>query len=157
MFTLELHLLVKRGRYTCVLSRHRGALMLTWLADSCVLLLRRLWMWLAWALSARQCCARRPAPCLQPSATSTPWRSPSCKGTRLWWTQMKTRKMRMPFPSRHHSTLRPPAWVFVGTPHVITVLKSLPTWLISENVSPLLLVPSPNTSSSTCSLTPATG
>lgn len=122
-----------------------------------VLLLCRLWMWLAWGPSARRCCAIRPVLCLQPSATSTHWRSPSFKGTRLQQTQMKTRKMRMTLCGRNHSTLRPPAWALAGTPHVIMALRSRPTWLTSESASPLLLVPSPNTSSNICSLTPATG
>lgn len=128
-----------------------------WQADICVLLSCRLWMWLAWGPSARQCCARRPALCRQPSATSMRWRSPSFRGTRLRWMQMKTRRMRTALPTRHCSTLHPPAWAFAGTPHAITALRSRPTWLTSESASPLLSVPSPNTSSSTCSLTPATG
>lgn len=157
MFTLELHLVVKCGRYTFVLSRHKWELTSTWFADSCVSLLFRLWMWPAWGPSARRCCARRPARCPQPSATSTRWRSLSCKGTRLQWKQMRMKTRRRTVPGLHRSTLHPPAWVFAGTPHVITALRSLPTWLTSESASPSLLVPSPNTSSRICSLTPATG
>ncbi len=157
MFTLELHLVVKHRCYACVAEHQKGELTLTWLADSCVLLLCRLWMWLVWGPSARQCCARRLALCLQPSATSTRSRSPSCKVTRLQWMQTKMRKMRIVFLSQHQFTLRPLAWVYPGTPHVIMALRLLPTWLTSESVSLLSSVPSPDTSSSTCSLTPATG
>ena len=123
-----------------------------------LLLLCRLWTWRVWGPSARQCCARPPAPCQQPSATSTRWRSPSCRGTRPRWMQTKTRKRRKAIPGRRRrSTRRPPAWAFPGTPRVTTALRSPPTWLTSESASPAPSAPSANTSFSICSRTPATG
>lgn len=120
-------------------------------------LVNRLWTWLVWVPSARQCFAWRPALCLLLSATYTCSKSLSCEVTILQWMRMKMRKRRRVSPGHSRSTLRPPAWVFAGTLHAITALRSIPTWLTLESDNLLLLVRSPNTSSKIYSLTPATG
>lgn len=73
------------------------------------------------------------------------------------WTRMRMKKMRTMAPGRHHSTLRPPAWVFVGTPPAIMALRSLHTRSTWGSASPLSSALLPDTLSSTYSLTPATG